>query len=283
MKAEDILALLTDHFLNKYTSSPRKKKLYASDMGSEACKLELWRKLRGYPQQAQTPGTTLMFQQGENLEEQVADIIAEALEATGVWTLVDRQTSVEYRGITGKLDILIRHRISGMLIVIEVKSKRGNAFQYLTEPKTNNLYQTLFYVEATSADAGILVYVDREGSNFMKPFDVLPNKKALDKVIDEALLILEDETEPDCLTARVTRNQNKGPDSLSIVYPWQVTWCRDKECPCKRAIGNLPTGIVAKAKKDDDGFYTEITPLEPKYKKHVPFLIQWSKDNGWMR
>lgn len=273
MKPEELTDLLADHYLAQRKDWKREGRLYMSDLGNEGCELGLWRKLKDFPQKPKTPGEMLMFKQGENLEEQVADDLAQVLADNSDWNLVDRQTSVSItvdgEEITGKLDILMRHVYNGQLLVLEVKSKRGRAFSFLDEAKRPNVCQTRGYMEGTGAEKGILVYVDREGQNFMRPFAVEPDREDL---FAEArkLQALRDGPAPSTTPPTFKRNKNKGADSFALTIPWQVDWCGDAECPCKKAMPSFPAGkVIAKEGKDGG-----LVSIEDQYNTLIPVLME---------
>jgi hypothetical protein len=271
MKPEELAGLLADHMKAQRKDWKRGGKLYISDLGWEGCPLSLWRKLKDYPQKEKTPGELLMFQQGENLEEQVANMLADVLAEHTDWELVDRQTSVEIEvdgeTVTGKLDILMRNTKTGELLVLEVKSKRGRAFQYLDQPKDPNIKQTRAYQAGTGATRGLLVYVDREGQNFLRIFTVKPDGDDVKQAVQD-LVALREGPEPGKVGPTATRNKNKGADSFALDVPWQVGWCNDLECPCKKAMPSFPTGrVIAKEGKNGG-----IIATDEKYDTLIPLL-----------
>lgn len=276
MKPEELTGLLAEHYRSKRKDWKRGGRLYISDLGNEGCPLGLWRKLKDYPQTEKKPGELLMFQQGENLEEQVADDLATVLAEQTDWELVNRQTSVEIEVddevVTGRLDILMRNTATGDLLVLEVKSKRGNAFQYLDEPKDPNVKQTRAYQKGTGATKGLLVYVDREGQNFMRIFAVEPDEADVEQAVRD-LVALRDGPEPGKMGPTAKRNKNKGADSFTLNVPWQVGWCNDAECPCKKAMPKFPAGkVIAKEGKDGG-----LIPTDAEYDTLIPLLEELLK------
>ena len=275
MKPEELTDLLAAHYLAQRKSWKREGRLYMSDLGDEGCALSKWRTLKDYPQKPKTPGELLMFKQGDNLEEQVADDLASILADKTDWALVDRQTSVSItvdgEEITGKLDILMRNVVSAELLVLEVKSKRGRAFSFLPEAKRPNICQTRGYQDGTGATKGILVYVDREGQNFMRAFAVEPDH---DDLFAEArkLQAMRDGPAPDCMKLGYKRNSNKGADSFSLTMPWQVNWCNDLECPCKKSMPSFPDGKVI-AKEGPTG----LVATDKQYDTLIPVLMDLLK------
>ena len=249
---EDIEGLLSEHLISKRKDWARKGRIYISDLGSEGCELEMYRKLHDFPRRSPTPGEMLMFHQGQALEDWFATELAEALCVSGEWSLVDRQTSVEVEDVTGKLDVLLRHEKTGDLQVIEAKTKRGAAFKYLDEPKYPNVIQTRAYMMAVDAKYGLLVYIDREGQNFIRTFEVERDDHSVIREIAKLRNLRDNVTTPKSQKPLVSIRRNKGPDSVYLKLPWQVSWCGDASCPCKKSIGNIPDGKIVGKIKDGE-------------------------------
>lgn len=268
MRIQQLLGWVAEEMRGSRGDWSRKMKIYPSDLGSEACPLAYWRQLRDYPSKESTAGELLMFKQGDNLENEVAQLVGAALiKHETDWEIVDTQTSVEFAGLTGRIDLLLRNTKTGELAIIEVKSKRGNAFRYLEEPKPNNVLQCQCYMAGVDAGRGLLVYVDREGQNFLKIFPVKRDDDAVLAEKDRLVALRDSAFPPDGMRLNYKRNKNKGDDSLELSVPWQMTWCRDKECPCAERIGNVPKGVIAKV--DSSG---QVYAKDPKHAKWVPVL-----------
>jgi len=262
--------ILADAYLEARNQWPKKMKIFPSDLGGEGCPVAFWRNCRDYPKKTPAPGELLMWAQGSNLEDEVGLKLALALAKTGEYLIVtppagEKQHRMEFGGRRGKLDFLLRNTETGGYIVLEVKSKRGGAFSYLNEIAHNNLIQTRFYIAAvcekydTDDCSGIVIYVDREGQNFVRPFDVRRDDQSVLDSIEE-LETLRDGPEPPPMEAVLLRRENKGPDSLVLKLPWQVGWCSQQECVCKSHIGSIPDGDIV-CKQRDDG---ELIPINFK-------------------
>lgn len=279
--AQDILAapsidlekILADEILLDRKDYPKEGRLFATDLGIalgpdfSGCPRGFWGKCRDEERRDVSPGTLLMFKMGELVEQYIIELLKRALPKHG-WKYRGTQHRYAQYGVSGKLDVLIEHEETGALRIIDVKSKRGQAFGFLNEPKYDNVLQVQFYGDAIEtldramqaipelaeshkpipAIAGDVLYVDREGSNFVRHFPIehephRPRKAA------SILKVLRDGPEPEPLLPRLNRKENKGDDSIYLNYPWQVEWCDLKVCPCKKSIGKLPSGICAKVSK----------------------------------
>jgi hypothetical protein len=257
----DLESIMAEAMLAEYNSYPKNMKLWASDLGyslgpdKDGCPLGFWLSCRDEPKRDPTPGEVMLFKAGDLLHDFIAQMLEKWLPLHG-WEVVGVETRVAGLHATGRLDVKVRHVSTGITRVIDVKTKRGNAFRYLNEPKDGNRLQVQFYTKHEDADVGDLLYVDREGQNFMRHFEVPRNDDAA-QAAEEGIKELRDGPKPEPLKAKLERKKNKGPDSIYLKYPWQVDWCNLKKCPCKKSIGALPEGILAKVANDG-----KVTPEE---------------------
>lgn len=242
-------AILTQALERESKSFPRKGKIYASDLGvalgpeHAGCPRALWEKLHDAPQKAATPGTLLMFRIGDLIHDYIANLLREELPRHG-WEVVGVEQNVRLDEIRGRYDIKVRSKETGEVRIIDCKTKRGAAFGFLNEAKKPDQLQVQYYAQ-DGADGGDLLYIDREGQNFVRHFEVEKND-VRPKQAARRLKVLRDGAPPSTLRPVLKRVKNKGPDSLYLEAPWQVQWCSLKKCPCAKAIGELPEGIVAK-------------------------------------
>ena len=131
----------------------RKGKIYPSDLGNEGCPLGMWRKLHSFAQKKNPPGTLMLFEMGSAAEDVVGASLVLGMHKRG-WALVfpppgKKQHKVSFNGQNGKIDFLFELVENPRIkCVVEIKSKRGNAFRYLPEAKPNNVLQARFYQAA---------------------------------------------------------------------------------------------------------------------------------------
>lgn len=159
-------------------------KLHASDLGlldpEDGCPRQLWGRVHGWRAQSTGLGKLLMFDNAYGVHERVAWHLAHGLPAQG-WEVIEVEEAIEAEG-EGRLDVLIEYRRKGGFegdevlavtrVVVDIKSVRGAAFSYLFKAKQPHVWQVQAYVRAKQAAYGILLYVDREGQNGMKQFNV---------------------------------------------------------------------------------------------------------------
>jgi hypothetical protein len=265
------LADQVEHALKKAVqrkSWARNGKLYVSDLkwgvpleeGGD-CPKKLWAKMRNEPERGAGPGVELMLCAGDRLHEAFAEWMSQHLE--GDWKVHAIEKRVQYPPLAnsddqlhGRLDIELRQETSLAIGIIDVKTKRGAAFGYLNEAHHADVLQVQCYMECTEpmpAETGLLVYMDREGQNWIKCFPVKRNPKAVlhayNRVIQIRQAAIDGEVVPG-MAPVVTVKSNKGPDSITVKWPWQVEWCPLEHCYCKARIKKaLPKGVLAHINK----------------------------------
>jgi hypothetical protein len=260
-----------------------KSVLHASDLryGTEdGCARQLWLRLNGHPATPPHDGMLLMFQQGHNLQAWADDWIAAGLkEAYPEWSLEHWELDLtDYlpMSLAGRMDRAVVHHGSLTAIPIDYKTVRGKAVAWLDSDgaKPSNVIQVRGYcmglekyLDATELEhwtvpCGGLMYLDREGQNFARWFEVERNDR---EVIDAAVKLHEiaaQSAPPPVLAPKLTRRENKGPDSIYLADPWQCQWCDYRDVSCDGALPpawrNL--GIVG---KEQDGNYRP-TPGTPE-------------------
>lgn len=250
----DLEKILTDEMLANRQSWDKDGKIYATDLGvalgpeHSGCPRAFWEKCHNAPRREPSAGEMLMWRMGELVEEEIIRLLKTALPKVG-WELVGTQERVRQYGVSGRLDVRIRHVETGAIRIVDVKTKRGQAFGFLNEAKPDNVLQVQYYMDGTDAVGGDLLYVDREGQNFVRQFEVERNDARPRKAAEILESIRDNETPPAPCKAMLSRTVNKGPDSLYLKNPWQVEWCDLKKCPCRAAIGKVPSGIAGKVSK----------------------------------
>lgn len=258
----DLYAILKDYFEDQPQQSPRLRPSslgIALDSPDSQCALSWWGQMQGLEVREVAPGEAMMFDHGHRLHERMADLLTELLPQYG-WFVVAVEQKVRCYSYPGTLDLLIEHARTGYRLVVDFKTKRANAFKYLDKAKEDNVVQVEFYIEAAKADGGMLLYIDREGQNFVKTFYVPPNPARVEDLIAKAEAFLDPKQYPEgppALGLKIERRINKGPDSVYLKRPWQMDWCKLQDCLCAQLCPNakrVPEGIVAKI--DADGFVT---------------------------
>lgn len=272
--ALDVEAILTDALTQESESWAKDMKIWPSDLGlalgpeHDGCPVSFWHDCRNAERKPIPPGVMLMFRIGDLVEQYLIELLEKYGPAHG-WEVVSSQERAEAFGISGRSDVILRHIESGYTVVVDVKSKRGNAFQYLNDPKPGNVLQVQHYIAGHDADAGGLLYADREGQNFVKFFDIPRQDERPEKAVQVLEEIRDADAPPPTIPLRLARRKNKGADSLYLNVPWQITWCKLKDCACAKALpGSVPDKIVAKVGNDGT-----VTP-EKGYEKWFPLVLK---------
>ena len=254
--------------------------LHVSDLGAAIdgpdgkCTRQLWLRLRGADRKPHTLGQVLMFDHGNRIHERMGDLLVAGLPGGGEVLHVEKK--VDLNGITGRLDTMLvggpmsipvkREDISVALdaqdgsderIVVDWKTVRGNAFRYMDGPKPMNVLQLQAYMMAEHAGGGILVYIDREGQNFVQQYNIPRDDKAVRYACGYVEAVkrwaywsdcheLPLSSGPSILQPILKRNENKGPDSIKLEMPWQCSYCEycDVSCPGALEPEYRRTGII---------------------------------------
>jgi hypothetical protein len=224
--------------------------LHVSDLGvtipGEGCPRQLKLRLEGAEKRPLTVGEALMFDHGHRIHERATELLRAGL-ADG-WTIDAVELPVAMpNGIRGTLDVLLRHE-SGATRVLDYKTVRGRAFNYLDGPKPANALQVRAYTYAVDAEAGDLLYIDREGQNGALAFEVERDDAAVEAGLRTLVQIRDSAEMPPVLTPVLERRQNKGPDSLVVKQPWCCDYCPFQGVSCDGALPpeKRDRGIVAK-------------------------------------
>jgi hypothetical protein len=248
----------------------RKGKLYVSDLkwgipleeGGD-CPKKLWAKMRNEPEKGAGPGVELMLAAGDRLHNAIAGWLTDHLTDDWVVAAVEKRVqypvgALEEDQLHGRLDIELKRLASMEVGVIDVKTKRGAAFGYLKEAHRADVLQVQCYMETIKpipAETGLLAYVDREGQNWIKCFPVKRNPKAVLQAYNRVMQIRQAAFDGECVPGMapvVLVKKNKGPDSITVKWPWQVEWCPLDHCYCKASVAkSLPKGVIAHV--DDAG------------------------------
>ena len=255
----DIIEALTNAVARK--SWPRKGKLYVSDVrygipieDDGGCKKQLWAMMRDEPRKVSTPGSDLMLAAGDRLHETIEQWLVDHLK--GDWKVTSIEKKVTVDGLAGRLDILLENAGEQIKCVADIKTKRGAAFRYLFNAKVPDKVQVQTYMKGEDADMGLLIYVDREGQNWIKIFPVHRDDNRVHLVTEKIKEIKKKALTGDPVPGVepiLVRKENKGPDSLSVKWPWQAEWCPLQHCYCKaRAAKTLPKGIIGYVKNNGD-------------------------------
>jgi len=240
-----------------------KDKLHISDLGTviDGCPRQLWLRLHGAKERPLHLGELLMFDAGQRIH----DRMVEALKLGGC-DVIDSEKETELDGLTGRYDIKIRD--GKQIIIGDFKTVRGAAFGHLTEPKPSNVLQVLGYLKAENADKGMLIYIDREGQNGIRTFEI----ERCDEAIDEAVKTLkniQNGDEPPILKPILDIVERKQFSTLYVKQPWNCNYCKYCDVSCQGALSyDLRANEIAGRIKDG-----EYEPENEKYTEIVKELL----------
>jgi len=283
----DLEAALGSHILETRRSWEKDGRIYASDLGlalgpdHAGCQSAFWHKCRNAPTKDVNAGRLLLMQAGDLLHDWMSDALKMALPQQG-WRVVSVETKAHLdhadESIGARLDVLIEHMESGHRSIIDVKTKRGNAFGYLDEVKPGDELQVQGYIKATDADDGWVLYVDREGQNFVRAFHVERADERPEMAIEILKAIRDADEPPPSLKLGLIIKENKGPDSIYLKKPWQIEWCDLQQCACAKTFPyeNVPTNVLGKLVpvKDEEGeFEVRLTEVGSKWSEVILELL----------
>ena len=255
-------------------------RLHVSDLSvyldDGKCPRELWLRLNGYEKRELTAGQMLMFDHGHRIHERIVDIIEKPLLNQG-WYIVDVEMPIKITAlkdgaevsIKGRADIVLQHE-EGMEVVVDFKTLRGRAFQYLEQPKEAHVLQVQSYMAGVEAYEGIIFYLDREGQNAARQFIVYRDDMKVTGAVKYAKSIEEMSEPPEALPPKVEIRKNKGPDSVYLKLPWQCDYCQYRDVSC---IGAIPRkfrdlGVVGKIDAENN--------FKPNVEKQEQDFVLWA-------
>lgn len=266
--------------------------LHVSDLGytlpDALCPRQLWLRLRDAPKRELHRGELLMFRNAKEMHLDMTMLLGAGLAKVAPgWKIAYVEHS--YRAEAGvdlglepdedvidkgQLDVEL-HGPNGEVVIVDWKTVRGNAFRYIdaTGPKSTNVLQVRTYARKRDAIAALLAYVDREGQNFGREFMVTRDDAAVVEAAHKARAIADADIAPPLMRAKLERKNNKGPDSLSIVAPWQCERCpfHRISCPgaleegveCGTVIANITDKGELKLKTDNKATIAALDMLLP--------------------
>ena len=228
-------------------------RLHTSDLGvsqsiekqdDRKCIKQVWLRYHGYDRNPHSNGTRLMFEQGHALEEKAVEGLINGLyKLDNGWYVMATQMNISggYDTLTGTLDILLSNGTD--YLVIDVKTRRGNAFRYNNDIRQTEKMQVAGYIYALRnlgipVNHGAILEVDREGQNFAREHHFIYDEK-LETEVEETIAYLQLVMEydmPGTLIPKIKINKNKGANSVVADNPWQCRYCDYRGVSCEGAI-----------------------------------------------
>jgi hypothetical protein len=213
----------------------------------EGCPRQLWLRLNNAEARRHSLGELLRFDRGHYFHEWMTEVLNAGLPKGWAVKLVEQSlTGLLPHNIRGTLDVLLEG--PDTVRVLDFKTVRGRAFNFLDEPKPAHALQVRTYAMAIDAEGADVLYIDREGTNGVRAFSVERDDQQVRDCIARTVAIAEaGEPEP-VLGAVLGVRENKGPDSVYLNEPWQCQYCeyRDVSCPGALPREQRERGIVGK-------------------------------------
>lgn len=237
----------------KTTSHWAEQKKHVSDLGvspdiateDRKCPRQFWLRYNGKAADETTPGQQLMFSQGHALEERVIEYIENGIRYNDEIRLIATQMDVS-PGLpgtfTGRLDLLLN--TGNSFWVVDIKTRRGNAFRYSNDIRPADKYQIGGYIHGLrmmgiNAEGGIVLEVDREGQNFARNFNfdyTQELKYQIENTFQYVDEVSRSPAPPSVMPPKIKINENKGDDSVVADNPWQCRYCDFRPISCPGAI-----------------------------------------------
>ena len=252
------------HFENKFLNHIKKSfendnqerlEFHISDLGKaiegEGCLRQLYLRLTGAEQKEHGIGKLLMFSHGNKIHETINQLLRNT--NFGIIS-TERACKFEVDGnvFYGRYDVKIKED-NNKLAIVDYKTIRGNAFNYLNEAKSSHIAQIRGYLMATNIDKGYIVYIDREGQNGFRLFPVFRNDEEIKQLARKC--IVAKEKIMDILEPKYLKKELKTKTNFYIKNPWQCSYCDYYGITCEGAISeetNINNNeIIAEIKSDE--------------------------------
>lgn len=226
-------------------------RIHASDLGvfidpndGGKCHRQLKLRLLGTQKKPDKLGTALMWDHGNRIHDRMVQLLtigfARLHQQGGVlWQVVEVEKNVSETLVgdaVGRLDILIVGP-NGEKAVIDVKTVRSKTFTFPL-PRATNTVQAQSYMQAEDADYGVVLYIDRDGANAIKPCFILRDDASVESAYRVAENIFKSDELPQVLRPQVNVRENKGPDAVYVDNPWQCRYCDYLGISCPGALSS---------------------------------------------
>lgn len=234
--------------------------LHVTDLAvaiGETCPRQLQLRLKGADRKLPSPGQQLMFRHGHRIHEDLVTLLRAGLPQD--WEIWEVELPVELGDITGRIDCVIKHVPSIDKFIVDFKTIRGRAFNWLEDVKPAHELQVQTYMvafEETMGEKpveGIVLYVDREGQNSFKQFAVGHDKNKVLDAVAQTKAIANSGLCPE-LKPKLEIKENKGPDSVKLKQQWQCDYCDYQDVSCHGALPKKLRDLGIVGYTDGEGF-----------------------------
>ncbi len=212
------------------TTEWQNDRMHISDLGTviDGCPRQLWLRLRGAEKRPNKLGEEMMFDAGQRLHDRMVAALT-----LGGLDVVDSERETSFMGLTGRYDIKIRDGKD--IVIADFKTTRGAAFKYLVEPKPSHVAQVRGYLAAEDAARGMIIYVDREGQNGVRVFDIERDDAEIVEMVNKLQAIAKGDKPP--VLQPVTKvEERKTFSTVYVKMPWNCDYCRYIDISCEGAL-----------------------------------------------
>lgn len=236
--------------LQDAASGWRKDLLHASDLGAiledEGCVRQIWLRVRGAAGRAATPGELLMWAKANEIHKYMAELFKERLpiDYPGWRVTAIELADAEHEG-EARLDIMIEDPQGGRWIV-DLKSKRSNAFHYGNIFTERAKLQVQDYARRWKTNGAIVLATDREGSNFCRQQVYGRDDYAVTRAWAKLRTLVASPKPPPLLAPKATFKETKTKGtSVTLEEVWQCSWCQFRDISCPGCLPPEARGRVA--------------------------------------
>lgn len=230
------------------------------------CPRQLWLRTHGEERKDPSLGEKIMWSQGKAFQYRMSYYIEKAMSNEWSGAQVERPVN-SYLPNTdiGRADLVFLK--PDEVLVVEIKTQRGSSFQHLECPKDSHVLQLegyMFAFEAMGNDnvTGKLLYLDREGQNRPKEFEITRGWPI--KQVSNNIGAIVEGIKPNKLRPQLDIRKNKGPNSIKLKQPWQCRYCDYRGFSCPGALSDELTGYGIVAHVEDGAFSWDAQSREIK-------------------
>ena len=218
---------LIDRHLKREFKPKKVGRYYPSEIAS--CMRKVW---YSYRNPKETPAEVVrLFRAGNIMHDFVVEVLKSEKnpEVDLLWSEYPFKMDMGDYVISGRIDNLILLRVSGKVVLVEVKSTK--TLQYLEKPQPHHEMQLQLYMHATGVHNGGLLYIERNSLN-TRYFDI----EFRHDIADEALKRFA--------SLHLHLKEDKIPDPEARMKErtkWECSYCDYRvECYQKTPEGDIP-------------------------------------------
>jgi len=215
------------------------------------CSRKLWLKKNKYSAKEKTYGELMRIMNARQVKQNVLDILDAGGASLGeACTAYFDVSGVE---VKAHIDAVVKGE-DGSQYGVLIYTVREGAFKYLDVVKDTHYVNAQLLLLNNGLINGIYIfYADREGENAISdPFFVEYDSRIADKVIDEAVNVMESEEAPDPVEVNLKYKELKSGELSVELSAWQCDRCDYYGVSCEGTLPEdwLGLGVIAKIDPD---------------------------------